>query len=528
MTQTIEFELLKTKNILSDKDDAKLSAMIEQIEQINWQNTIFSVIENADANILMLDINCRVMSINPAFFWIFSEMYGIELNLNASIVEAMEKVNPELANTWKQRCERVAKGDSLRFEDTFQLQGRTYHWEVYYHKVFYEETPFISVFSRDITVKKAWQQRTISNEANLRSILNSLDDGVWLVNEKYELIDFNREFFQKYQAILNIKPVKGKCVLELLPEDKPALRDLWKMRYETGLTGRVMRYVDTYQLNGEMRMYELKVYPIRDDGKVTGLTMLARDVTKVREAEEQLKQQNEELTKINSELDRFVYSASHDLRAPLRSVKGLLNMVKFDQDKTNTEKYLALIEKSIDKLDSFITDIVHHSRNSRLEILPKEINFREIISNSIESLKYMDDADKVRSIVTIQDAHKFYSDDSRLSIIFNNIIANAVSYRDKAKDSFIQIDIDVQPSKAVIKFSDNGIGVANEFKEKIFKMFFRATADSKGSGLGLYIVKAAVDKLNGKIKVDSMLGVGTTFTLELPTLEPALYMTHLN
>jgi PAS domain S-box-containing protein len=523
-----ESELLKTKNILSDKSNAKLSRMISHVEQINWQSTFFSVIENAEANILMLDLDMRVVSINPAFFWIFSETYGIDLKLESSIIEAIEKVNPQLAQTWKERCEQVIKGESLQFEDSFDLQGRTYYWEIYYKKILHQETSYISVFSRDITVKKAWQQRTISNEANLRSILNSLDDGVWLVNEKCELIDFNREFFQKYQAILNIKPVKGKCVLELLPDDKPAVRDLWKMRYETGLTGKVMKYLDTYLVNGEKKMYELKIYPIRDDGKVTGLTMLARDVTKVKEAEEQLTEQNEELTKINSELDRFVYSASHDLRAPLRSVKGLLNMVKMDADQSNTEKYLNLIEKSIDKLDHFITDIVQHSRNSRLEILPKEINFQEVIENSIESLKYMDDADKVRSVIHINNQHKFYSDDSRLSIIFNNIIANAVSYRDKRKDSFIQIYVDVQPSMAVIRFSDNGIGVADEFRQKIFKMFFRASVDSKGSGLGLYIVKAALDKLNGKIGVNSILGVGTTFTIELPSLGPAHHLQHLN
>jgi PAS domain S-box-containing protein len=524
----LELELLKAKKILKEKGNTKLSGMISQLEQINWQSTIFSVIENADANILLLDLRCRVMSINPAFYWIFSETYGIELKLNASIVETMEAVNPTLALTWKERCERVADGESLRFEDSFELHGRTYHWEVYYKKVLHEETPYISVFSRDITVKKAWQQRTISNEANLRSILNSIDDGVWLVNEKCELIDYNREFYQKYQAILNIKPIKGKCVLELLPEDKQAVRDLWKMRYETGLTGKVMKYLDTYTVSGEKKMYELKIYPIRDDGKVTGLTMLARDVTKVRETEDQLKAQNEELTKINSELDRFVYSASHDLRAPLRSVKGLLNMVKLDQDGANTEKYLQLIEKSIDKLDSFITDIVHHSRNSRLEILAKEIDFTEVINNSIESLKYMDDADKVQSIISVDATHKFYSDDSRLSIIFNNIISNAVSYRDKHKESFIKIDVQVLPRKAVIKFSDNGIGVAEAYQQKIFKMFFRASADSKGSGLGLYIVKAALDKLSGKIKIDSELGVGSTFTLEIPSLEPALHQQNLN
>src|SRR5262245_41768209 len=109
----LELELLKAKKILKEKENAKLSGMISQLEQINWQSTIFSVIENADANILMLDLQCRVVSINPAFYWIFSETYGIELKLNASIVEAMEVVNPSLATTWKERCERVAEGESL-------------------------------------------------------------------------------------------------------------------------------------------------------------------------------------------------------------------------------------------------------------------------------------------------------------------------------------------------------------------------------------------------------------------------------
>lgn len=514
--------------VLSEQGNAKLSSMIAQIEQINWQSTFFSVIENAEANILMLDMNMRMVSINPAFFWIFSETYGIDLKLNGSIIDAMKAVNPELAKTWEARCQRAGGGESLRFEDVFELQGRKYYWEVYYKKVLHEEVPYISVFSRDITVKKAWQQRTISNEANLRSILNTLDDGVWLVNEKLELIDYNREFFQKYHALLNIKPMKGKSVIDLLPEDRPALRDQWKMRYETGLRGKVMKYTDTYAVNGEKHIYEVKVYPIRDDNQVTGLTMLARDVTKVKEAEEMLKNQNDELTKINSELDKFVYSASHDLRAPLRSVKGLLNMIQLDENKENTTKYLELIAKSVDKLDLFITDIVHHSRNSRMEILPKEINFKQIIENSIESLKYMDDADKVRSMVTVHDAHKFYSDDSRLSIIFNNIIANAVSYRDREKESFIRIEVDVTPDLAIIKFSDNGIGIEEEFKEKIFKMFFRASADSKGSGLGLYIVKGAVDKLKGCISVDSKLGEGTTITIELPSLEPTHFVLHKN
>jgi hypothetical protein len=150
----------------------------------------------------------------------------------------------------------------------------------------------------------------------------------------------------------------------------------------------------------------------------------------------------------------------------------------------------------------------------------KEINFRELLEESIGSLKYMDGAEKVRSIRKINVNHTFYSDPSRLLMVFNNIISNAVRYRDKWKDdSYLEIDILVDEKKACIKFSDNGVGIAKEYIGNVFKMFYRATTDSKGSGLGLYIVKSAVDKLHGTIQVESEFGQGTTFTIEIPNLK---------
>jgi PAS domain S-box-containing protein len=328
---TMENRLMEENKILFNENPAKLSRMFNQLEQISWQYTFFSIIEHADANILLLDEKMRVISLNPGFYWIFLETYGIELKSGSSIIEAIRQVNPDLAQKWNERCEAVLLGNSLRLEDMYEMEGRKYYWEVNYKKIVHEEKVFISVFSRDVTAKKALQHRTISNEANLRSILNSIDDGVWLINDQYELIDFNKEFLQKYQAILNIKPVKGGNIFDFFPAEKPIITEIWKERYQEGLTGKVARYTDVYSVDGEKKIYEVKVYPIRGEGKVTGLTMLARDITKIKEAEEQLKNQNDELTKINSELDRFVYSASHDLRAPLLSVKGLLNMMKLDK-----------------------------------------------------------------------------------------------------------------------------------------------------------------------------------------------------
>jgi PAS domain S-box-containing protein len=488
-----------------------------------WQDLFTSIIEDADSNILLLNDDFSVITLNPGFYWIFFETYGIELKKGTSILESMEPVNPSLTHEWKERCMTAMSGTAIKVEDVFEIDGRTFYWEIHFKSISRPDgAQLISVFSRDITVRKAYQKRILESEANLRSILNTIEDSIWLVNSDYELIDFNKEFYKKYKLAYGIKLAKGKNILKLVPDSMPDLRELWRIRYESGLKGRPGKYVDTYPVDNEWRTFEIKTYPIVENGNVTGLTVFSRDITNQQHTEDLLKRQNEELIKINAELDRFVYSASHDLRAPLMSVKGLINMIKVDPEKRNTDHYVKLIERSIDKLDHFILDIIHYSRNSRMDVMPKEINFQTLLEESIDSLKFIDGAEQVRSIKNIDLKAPFYSDYSRLLMIFNNIIANAVRYRDHWKeDSFLDINILATEEKAVIRFSDNGIGIADEYIDKIFKMFFRASADSKGSGLGLYIVKSAVDKLDGKIDVQSKIGEGTIFTIEIPNLKEA-------
>jgi PAS domain S-box-containing protein len=495
--------------------------MLENTDVGVWQDLFTSIIEDADSNILLLDDEFRVINLNPGFYWIFFETYGIELKRGSSILDSMECMNAELTFEWKERCITALSGTPIKVEDVFELEGRKYYWEIHFKSMTRPDaTQIISVFSRDITVRKAYQRRIMEDEANLRSILNTIEDSIWLVDSHYELIDFNKEFFRKYKLAFGVKVSKGKNILDLLPEDKPDLREIWRIRYESALKGRTGKYFDTYLIDKEWRAYEIKTYPILENAKVTGLTVYCRDITNQTRTEDLLKKQNEELIKINAELDRFVYSASHDLRAPLMSVKGLLNMIKLDPDKKNVENYLSLIDRSVQKLDHFISDIINYSRNSRMDLMPKEIDFQELVQESIDALKFMEGAEQVRSARNISMTSPFYSDYSRLLIIFNNIISNAVRYRDHWKsDSFLSVDIHGTAEKAVIIFTDNGVGIADEYVDKIFKMFFRANAESKGSGLGLYIVKSAIEKLNGTIQVRSRLGEGTTFTIEIPNLK---------
>lgn len=492
--------------------------MLEHAEVAVWQDLFTSIIEDADSNILLLDEEFKVINLNSGFYWIFMETYGIELKKGTSILESMERVNPELTLEWKDRCMIALSGTPIKVEDVFEIDGRIYHWEIHFKSSTRPDgVQIISVFSRDITVRKAYQKKIVESEANLRSILNTIDDSIWLVNSDNELIDFNKEFYKRYKSAYGVRLKKGANILALIPEGLVDLRETWRTRYEHGLRGRSGKYIDTYLLDGNLCTYEIKTYPIVENGKVTGLTVYSRDITNQTKAEDLLKRQNEELIKINAELDRFVYSASHDLRAPLMSVKGLLNMIKLDPDKKNVENYLSLIEKSVTKLDSFISDIILYSRNARMDVMPKEIDFHELLQESIDSLKYMEGAEAVRSIRKVEINGPFFSDYSRLLIIFNNLISNAVRYRDPwKKDQYLKIEINSNVEKVMIAFTDNGIGIQQEYIDKIFKMFFRANADSKGSGLGLYIVKGAIEKLDGTIQVRSKLGEGTTFTIEIP------------
>ena len=229
---------------------------------------------------------------------------------------------------------------------------------------------------------------------------------------------------------------------------------------------------------------------------------------------------NVELKKVNSELDKFVYSASHDLRAPLSSILGLINISRIDASSQRKEEYLGLIERSIRKLDTFINEIIDFSRNARTEIAVVEILFEKLVTEIIDNVKYLDEKSRIKGTVEVNGAIAFFTDDKRLAMVLTNLVANAFRYHDPKKESpFIAVSIHVDTHQAVITVADNGLGIAPEHIKNIFKMFYRGTESSSGSGLGLYIATEAIEKIKGKISVTSMVGEGSTFTVVIPNLK---------
>lgn len=241
------------------------------------------------------------------------------------------------------------------------------------------------------------------------------------------------------------------------------------------------------------------------------------DISNYKEAARKLKENFEELKKVNGELDRFVYSASHDLRAPLVSILGLVQVARLEADEEQRQHYFSLINNSVDKLDRFCREIVYYSRNARLGIRREKVNLRRLIQEVLSEFQFTDEFGQVQVDVSVSQKSTFYTDSQRVSVILRNLISNALRYNNAHRwNSFVTIKADVQGRELHLEISDNGIGISEQHLPHIFSMFYRACERSKGSGLGLYIVKETLDKLRGTIQVDSRLGKGSTFAVCIP------------
>jgi len=268
--------------------------------------------------------------------------------------------------------------------------------------------------------------------------------------------------------------------------------------------------------NGQEKTLLISKELLRIKNKITILVTLIDD-TKRKETAEILASQFTELQKANSELDSFVYSASHELRAPLSSVLGLIHLVQMEEVNPKLHQHLDMMEKSIERLDSFIKDIIEYSRNKHKKIELECINFSILIQQSLEDFWYLENTNKIKIDISINDKIIFASDSKRISVLLNNFISNAIKYHDVTKESpSIWISVKTSEKEAIIVVKDNGVGMADDQLKRIFEMFYRVSSKVMGSGIGLFIVKEVISKLKGTIAVKSKIGEGSTFTLKIP------------
>ncbi len=371
----------------------------------------------------------------------------------------------------------------------------------------------------DISEHKKVERKLAENEEKIRKIIDTAIDAVVSMDEEGVVTAWN------YQAEKTFGYKKSEAIGNQLCKLIIPLEHRGNFTYELShfLENRESRFlnkkveVKAITKNNEKIPVELAILPVKVADKYC-FTAFIRDISKQKEWQQQLIGYNMDLEKANAELDRFVYSVSHDLRAPLTNVMGLLYILENGSEEARSQ-IVEKIKNTLNRLDVLIKTILEYSRNARLQIKPSTIDIKSLVEDAWDYYSYIKGAGKVKLNLEITEDSPFVSDKDRINIIINNLISNAVKYIDQGKENpYVHVQVKINKEKAFIKFEDNGIGIKSEFKDKIFDMFFRGTEISDGSGLGLYLVKEVISYLNGKIEVDSKPDEGTTFFIELPNL----------
>lgn len=248
-----------------------------------------------------------------------------------------------------------------------------------------------------------------------------------------------------------------------------------------------------------------------------GVLILSRDITDQKKFVQLLETQNTRIKKVNSVLDRFLYSVSHEFRTPICNGLGLINLARTGNLNIDTNDILDKLEYTIRNLDNMLQDIGVFSEISRLELSSAEVNIREVFNACAEQLKSVHSNDSVALHLIVNNNTPLISDRIRLSTILRNLLSNGIKFRDKKKDhSFVEVAVAIDSDTVKIEVRDNGIGIQEEFVDKVFDVFYKANSASEGSGLGLYMVREIVESMGGQFTVRSRYETGSEFMISLP------------
>lgn len=235
--------------------------------------------------------------------------------------------------------------------------------------------------------------------------------------------------------------------------------------------------------------------------------------------EKELRLKTERLEKANSELERFVYSASHDLRSPLVSMRGVIRLAQHEIVEEKALSYMNMIDKSAGKLDQFLQNIIHYYQNLKSDELITEVEMETVVDEAIDKCQAMDAAEGVAFSKSVSTSASLKVDEHRLKMVLSNVISNAVRFQiPENEHKKVDVQVVVNAEKLTIRVADNGVGIPADVVPRVFDMFFRGSEITigAGTGVGLYIAKEATEKLGGKISVSSDPGIGSRFTIEIP------------
>jgi len=370
---------------------------------------------------------------------------------------------------------------------------------------------------KDITQSRFYSETQKETVAMLNSIFNNVNQSILLIDTDLRLKAFNSRANDHHIQLVGQELNENTSVLDFL---LPDLRKEFTDRFNESIEGSQVQWEMVYRFSPtSVHWFSVNMSPVFDDNsKVLGVCASMVNITDRKMADEQFKGQFEEIEKNNQELDRLVKILSHDLKAPMNSVSGLITLAKQEKDPKEFGTYLEMMEKSLVKLETFTNDIISSLKN-RGGMLLVDIPIKRLINEILDELRFAPNADNIQFINNLDEELIVKSDPTLIRSIFSNLISNSIKYQDSNKENhFVEISCNNYPMLLEFSVKDNGIGISKELHSRIFDSYFTVEKRPDSNGLGLSNVKNAVLKLQGAIEVDSIPGEYTTFLIQLPLI----------
>ncbi|QYH38930.1 PAS domain S-box protein [Algoriphagus sp. NBT04N3] len=385
-----------------------------------------------------------------------------------------------------------------------------------------------SVFFTDVTKRKLAEEEIIQSNERFIIISNATTDIIWdydIIKDKffisdsfYRLVGLNKksniislEDASKYVCDEDRRNIFNELCKSFQNKDENFFKNEFKIKAKNN------DYAFVINRGTIIRNKAGKA--IRALGSMTDISFQKEYEASLRRLNDTLRQKALELEKSNKELEQFAYVASHDLQEPLRMVKSFMGLLKKKYENSldaKAKQYIDFAVEGSNQMRAIILNLLEFSKIQQEEITLELFDIRDIFDSLMINLN-RDIKDKKAEIL-ISSSIPIYSNKSMLFQVFQNLISNALKYSDPSRKPVVDISITQKDQAYIFKVSDNGLGMKEEYLDKIFALFSRLHTKNEipGTGLGLAIVKKIIEKLGGKIWVESSIGVGSTFFFEIP------------
>jgi len=456
----------------------------------------------------LVDKSYKIQGFNKLAAENAKENTGILLKQGES---ALEQMSAWGFGEFGENFTKALGGEVVTYEKRMIGQGKEQWYEVTYYPVRndYGVIDRVVFNAQSIAARKKAEKALVESELNFQSVFEQAAAGIFQLDLDRNLIQCNDTFSEMLGYSLDELKMKGLWAI-IQPDysleaeqvfDQVVREELQSFRTES-------RYIHK---DGHVIWVLVTISLVRDISESPKYVLgIVQNIT-------ELKKVQEDLVFKKNELDTFLYRTPHDLRGPVATLKGLNSIAKMEALEPSVGIYLKNMEKTVNQLDNIITNLMEITKIKESPLLKEEIDLNILVNDCISSFRELPKFAQIDFRIQIKVKHKIFSDLELVRIVLQNLIGNAINYARNRVNSFVEISIeDTNFGSIKVVVSDNGEGIPEKYHVKVFNMFFRATESSKGAGLGLYILKNALDKLGGTISLKSVYGEGCTFTVFLP------------